>query len=78
MAVEGLEGVARWRLMTVEIARRVEETHDAIEWLVEQGFLEQVDTRAAAPLFRLNAAKTADAQALLAGLAHDGEDAAEQ
>ena len=77
LAVEGLEGIARWRLMSVEIARRVEETHDAIEWLVQHGFLERVDTRAAAPLFRLNAARAADAHALLAGLASGADEKVE-
>jgi hypothetical protein len=71
-AVEGLEDVARWRLLSLEIARNVEETEDAIEWLVQQGVLERVETRAAAPLYRLCAAKRQDAAELLTRLTDEG------
>jgi len=69
--VEGLEDVARWRLRSMEITRRVEQTDEAIRWLVDRGYLERIQAEAATPLFRLNGASADAARALLARMAGD-------
>jgi hypothetical protein len=71
-AAEGLEDVARWRLRDLEIEAKVAETNDVLEWLVGRGLLECVVTRSSPPLFRLNAERREEAEALLAQLAKDG------
>jgi hypothetical protein len=64
-AVADLEDISAWRLLFIEISRRIEETHEALEWLVDSGYVERIDTLAAPPLFRLNAARVEEAQKLL-------------
>jgi len=67
-AAESLEDIARWRLRQAAISRTVEETSEAIEWLIEKGLLERLDTRASGPLFRLNVTTRQQAEQLLARL----------
>jgi hypothetical protein len=54
-AADDLEGVARWRLLEAAVRTRVDETHDALEWLTARGFLERVTRPGSATVFRLNA-----------------------
>ena len=49
-----LEGIAEWRLLDDFVQRRIDETRNALEWLVEQGFLTRIVNRAAPPVYRLN------------------------
>lgn len=56
-AVDSLEGIARWRLMEQAIHRTVSETEGALEWLVEKGYLIEVEQPRSSRLFRLNPAK---------------------
>ena len=65
---DDLEGIARWRLMSETIRRSVEDTNRALEWLAEQGFLVQVTTAGAGPIFRLNQVNRARAETFLAQL----------
>ena len=53
-AADDLEGVARWRLLETSVRTRVQETHDALEWLVGRGFLHRVTTPGSTTVFRLN------------------------
>ncbi len=49
--VDSLEGVARWRLLDERIHETVAEVQKALEWLVDQGFLERKTYSAARSLF---------------------------
>ena len=71
-AVEGLEDVARWRLRDLEIASRIAETNEVLEWLVDRELLECVTTSSSGPLFRLIPDRREQAEALLACIAKDG------
>jgi hypothetical protein len=65
--VDTVEGLARWRLLEDLVQRRVDETGEALRWLVEQGFLETVSGRPGVPtLYRLNAERTVEAKRLIA------------
>ncbi len=64
-AVDSFEGVARWRLLDERIHRSLEETKQALWWLVTQGFLVEESTPLAGQIFRLNQKKRADATRFL-------------
>ncbi len=64
-AVDSMEGIARWRLLEQAIHRTVLETEAALKWLVEQGYLMQIEHRRSRPLFRLNPQKQKAAESLL-------------
>jgi uncharacterized protein Yka (UPF0111/DUF47 family) len=53
-AVDGLESIARWRLIQERVQRTLEETQEALRWLVERGYLIESDTQATGALFQLN------------------------
>lgn len=65
-AADDLEGVARWRLMSQTIHRGVEETSQALDYLVRKGLLTRVSMPGSA-FFRLQAEQRAGAEAFLAG-----------
>jgi hypothetical protein len=64
-AVDSLEGVARWRLLEEAIHRTVTETEGALKWLVEEGYLIEVEESHSRQVFRLNPEKATEAEALL-------------
>lgn len=67
-AVDTLEGVARWRLLEEQVSRSVRQTEAALDWLVEQGFLEEVSpSPTKVSLFRLNSQRHDEALSFLAG-----------
>jgi hypothetical protein len=53
-AADSLEGVARWRLLQETIHHNVDETRNALEWLVAKGFLRQETVAGTNPVFSLN------------------------
>jgi len=63
-AADDLEGVARWRLLRQTIHRDVEETSQALDWLVQRGLLAKVPTGGSA-IFRLRAEQRAEATAFV-------------
>jgi hypothetical protein len=63
-AVDDLEGIARWRLAEQAIRNSVEETHRALMWLVERGYLRLTPTVGSPPVFSLNPDKAAEAARL--------------
>jgi hypothetical protein len=64
-AADDLEGIARWRLLDEKIHQSLEETNQALDWLVARGLLE-VDSRSGSgTLFRLNARKRAEIERFL-------------
>jgi hypothetical protein len=54
-AADNLEGIARWRLLEQVVYRTLDETQEAVEWLVKQGALLETPTTGFGPVFRLNA-----------------------
>jgi len=64
-AADGLESIARWRLLGEAIYRRVDETHAALEWLVARGFLIETSSSVVSPIYRLNPDKIAEAEKAL-------------
>jgi hypothetical protein len=61
-AVDTLEGVARWRLLEERVHESVRQTKAAIDWLVKEGYLEEVVTPGGkAPVFRMKAERKDDA-----------------
>lgn len=52
-AADTLEGIARWRLLEEQVHRSLQQTESALAWLVEQGFLEEVETVGSSRIFRL-------------------------
>jgi hypothetical protein len=65
-AADDLEGVARWRLLSQTVHRDVEETSRALDWLVEQGFLDRVSRVSSRAIFHLRSEQRAEAEAFIA------------
>ena len=64
-AADSVEGVARWRLLDQAIHRSVEETHQALAWLVAEGFLCEATPAGSGTIFTLNAARSEQARRFL-------------
>jgi len=52
--IDSLEGMTHWRLQGERIRREVEDVGEALEWLVERGFLQKVRSQLTEPLYRSN------------------------
>ncbi len=64
---DNLEGIVRWRLLDERIHHCLEETHRAIDWLVEQELLVVEYRTASGPFFRLNTQKRAKIEEVVKG-----------
>ena len=64
-AADNLEGFARWRLLSEVVHRKVDETHLALSWLVEHGFLLETSSLGVEPTFSFNPEKRSEAERLL-------------
>jgi hypothetical protein len=64
-AADSFEGVVRWRLLDQAIHQAVNETRDALDWLVEEGYLCEATTAGAGPIFSLNAERRGEAERFL-------------
>jgi hypothetical protein len=64
-AADTLEGVTRWRLLRETVHRHVEETAEAFEWLVAEGFLNETLTTYSKPIYSFNTEATAKAEHFL-------------
>lgn len=64
-AADTLEGVARWRLLRETVHRGVEETAEALEWLVAEGFLKETQTTYSKPIYSINTKAIAKAERFL-------------
>ena len=73
-AADDLEGVARWRLLNQTIHRDVTETSQALDWLVQRGFLDRVSRTGSGTIFHLRTDHRAAAEAFL----EESEDEKEQ
>lgn len=65
-ATDTLEGIARWRLLEEQIQRSLQETQQALEWLVAKGFLLEESRVSSGKLYRLNLDRAADISSFLA------------
>jgi hypothetical protein len=61
-AADTLAGVVRWRLPEERVHRAAESVNGALEWLVEEGYLDASDTESAGRVFSLHAEKRRDAE----------------
>jgi hypothetical protein len=59
--VDSMTEIARWRLTQELVRRSVEETRDALTWLIEQGYLNEESRVGTESLFQLNKARLEDA-----------------
>ena len=66
-AADSVEGIARWRIMDEKIRFTVQETFAVLRWLVAEGYLDEVPTRGAGRIFRLNSERIDDARELVNG-----------
>ena len=64
-AADTLEGVARRHLLDEKIHHTVDETAEALDWLVKEDSLEQAASAVSGSLFRVNWNKIADAERFL-------------
>jgi hypothetical protein len=62
---DDLRGVATWRLLDQMIHQTLEETRDALEWLVSEGYLISDSTTGSERIFRLNKDKRKEAEQYL-------------
>jgi hypothetical protein len=53
-AADSLEGVTRWRLMEERVHRELENTDQALNWLVRRGFLVKVSSEWTGSVYQLN------------------------
>jgi len=66
-AADTLEGIARWRLLQQEVRRNVQQTEQALGWLVQQGLIEELRPSGyQTTVFRLNPARQEEAARFLA------------
>jgi hypothetical protein len=65
-AADDLEGVARWRLFSQMVHRDVEDTSLALDWLVQQGYLDKVARAGCGAIFQLRQEQRTEAEAFLA------------
>lgn len=64
-AADDLEGVARWRLLEEAVHRTVDETEQALRWLVRSGYLQEMDAAGGSRVFRMNEERRNDAEQFL-------------
>jgi hypothetical protein len=69
---DSLEGVTRWRLLEERVHRQLEDTDQALGWLVRQGFLVRVSSTWTEAVYQLNQENRSDAEQLLHKTAKDG------
>jgi hypothetical protein len=53
-AVDTLEGVTRWRLLEQRIHNHLQETSEALDWLVKRDFLRKMDSPSTESCYGLN------------------------
>jgi hypothetical protein len=66
-ASDNLLGIARWRLMNESVRHSVEQTDEALKWLIAAGFIEEEHRLASGRLFHLNEARSTAAAEFLRG-----------
>ena len=64
-AADSLTGIARWRLLEEAVQRSVARTEAALQWLLKQGYLRQVQMKGTEAIFCLNPEKRSEARLFL-------------
>jgi hypothetical protein len=64
-AADTLTGIARWRLLEEAVQQSVVRTEIALQWLLDQGYLLQVQKKGAEGIFQLNPERRRDAELFL-------------
>jgi hypothetical protein len=64
-AADTLEGIARWRLLEERLQRSLRQTDEAVRWLVEKGYLQEIAPAGSVKLYRLNPEHEDDAAKFL-------------
>ena len=64
-AIDSLEGIAQWRLLEQAILPTISETESALKWLVDEGYLIEIERPLSPRLFQLNPEKNETAGNLL-------------
>lgn len=72
-AADSLTGIARWRLLEAAVQRSVAKTEAALQWLLEQGYLRQVQIHGGEGVFSLNPEKRREAESFLDQRANEKE-----
>jgi len=73
-AVDTTEGLAQWRLLEEYVERTLRETQEALDWLVDCGFLRRVARPGGRAVFMMNPGRRRDAEAFMAREAADHGD----
>jgi hypothetical protein len=64
-AADSLEGVTRWRLLEERVHRQLEDTDQALGWLVRRGFLVRVSSAWTEAVYKLNQENRSEAEQFL-------------
>jgi hypothetical protein len=72
-ASDTVEGLARWRLLELDVHYAVEQTKEAINELIQRGFVEEVKHPGLAPQYKLVEKRMIDAEKYLDKSGDDGE-----
>jgi hypothetical protein len=64
-AADSLAGIARWRLMQESVRHSVEKTGEALQWLIDEGFMREETRVATGKIFQLNSARRKAAEEFL-------------
>lgn len=64
-AADSLKELSRWRLMQETVRRSVENTRDALNWLIAEGYLREETRVGTENLYVLNSARRTDAESFL-------------
>jgi len=70
-AADSLTELARWRLMQETVRHTVESTHEALNWLIAEGYVREEKRVGTERIFQLDPARRADAEDFLRKLAED-------
>lgn len=64
-ATDSLKGVARWRLLEERVHRQIEDTDEALGWLVRNSFLVRVSPAWTEAVYQLNQENRPEAERFL-------------
>lgn len=64
-AADSLKGVARWRLLEERVHQQIEDTDEALGWLVRNGFLVKVSPAFTEAVYQLNQENRPEAERFL-------------
>jgi len=64
-AADSVKGVARWRLLEERVHRQIEDTEEALGWLVAHGFLVKVSPMWTEAVYQLNQDNRSEAERFL-------------